>query len=75
MTSDLLSVYAEIEAIRAEIFGMLALNTQREQNGWSLKYHESDFKAKARELRSLARGLTGKNKKATKKAKAKGRKK
>lgn len=46
--------FALILAIQAEIEGMKAENTQREQTNYSLAYTDADFQAKAEELRVLA---------------------
>jgi hypothetical protein len=45
---------ALILAIQAEIEGMKAENMQREQQGYSMAWTESDFFEKAEELRQLA---------------------
>ena len=46
--------FALILAIQAEVEGMKAENTQREQMNYSLAYNEADFKAMAEELRHVA---------------------
>ena len=45
---------ALILAVQAEIEGMKAENMQREQQGYSMAWTESDFCEKAEELRQLA---------------------
>ena len=46
--------FALILAIQAEIEGMKAENTQRDQMNYSLAYTDADFQSKAEELRVLA---------------------
>jgi hypothetical protein len=46
--------FALVLAIQAEIEGMKAENTQRDQMNYSLAYTDADFQAKAEELRVLA---------------------
>lgn len=48
---------AKILAVWAEIEGMKAENKQREQQNFSMAWTESDFCAKADELRQLANVL------------------
>jgi hypothetical protein len=48
---------AEISAINAEINGMLAINTERARDGYSLAYDEGDFLRKADELRKIGERL------------------
>ena len=45
---------ALVLAIQAEIEGMKAENTQRDQINYSLAYTDADFQAKAEELRIVA---------------------
>ena len=45
---------ALILSIQAEIEGMKAENTQRNQMNYSLAYTDEDFQSKAAELRTLA---------------------
>lgn len=46
--------YGLILAVQAEIDGMKAENTQREQDGKSLAYPDEAFQTKAVELRNLS---------------------
>jgi hypothetical protein len=46
--------FALVLAIQAEIEGMKAENMQREQQGYSMAWTETDFCQKAEELRILA---------------------
>ena len=45
---------ALVLAVQAEIEGMKAENTQRNQMNYSLAYTDADFHEKAEELRNLA---------------------
>ena len=45
---------ALVLAVQAEIEGMKAENMQREQQGYSMAWTETDFCQKAEELRNLA---------------------
>lgn len=45
---------ALVLAVQAEIEGMKAENKQREQQGYSMAWNESEFCQKAEELRNLA---------------------
>jgi len=47
---------AEIYAINAEIAGMLALNTERIERGYTPAYDERAFLRKSDELRKIAEG-------------------
>jgi len=52
MTNSITVLYANIEAIKAEIEGMKSENKLREQQGNSPAYGEGSFYKKAEEIRS-----------------------
>jgi len=54
MTDYTVKRLALVLAVQAEIEGMKSDNTQREQDGFSMAWTESDFAGKAEELRTLA---------------------
>jgi len=54
MEAWLLAQQAEIEAVKAEIQGMIALNQYRFHRSESIAYVDNDFQKKADELRGIA---------------------
>lgn len=48
-----LEIYAQIEAIKAEIEGMKIMNQERSNNNFAAAYDQSHFDEKAEELRQL----------------------
>lgn len=53
----LLAQTAEIEAIKTEVYGMIALNQYRTYRGEVIAYDEEAFKDKASELRSISTNI------------------